>query len=418
MNIPAKKLHLSRISSSLILLVLIGQTLMLTGCSTTGALMAKQVRQQTGNQEIIHNVMDALQATETRYAKAQAEDVDTYAPAQMDRAARALTEARQYAERFQDNPALVDQSVSLFLGDTMGQHVLSLITKANNALGEAEDNKKQADAIFVKVNENFTWLDKFEARTYFRDAYQDLRDARQQLVADVARGDMDAAQQGLPQLLSEQAALEIVAAQRFYLGDLSRRVDREGHNNLTRYAPISYSSVVGALNKAKAVVAQNPRDESRILAARQKADFSLSVADAVAGDMQKLANMNAREMERWLILLTGKLNKVGLAVGSGDVRDHGVMQQLDLMAKAVDNTGKTGESTKHVAAVTPEKNASQVADKDKAADVADVNIADRMTRLEQSISEKIKALSDQINAMKKVNVSAKANPGVDVPSGN
>ena len=321
--------------SRLVLLVFICQVLMLPGCSTNSALMVKQVKQQTGNQEVIHKVMDALQATETRYAKAQAEDVDTYAPAQMDRAARALTEARQYAERFQNNPALVDQSISLFLGDTMGQHVLSLITKANNALAEAEDKKKQADVIFVKVDENFAWLDKFEARTYFRDAYQDLKDARRQLVADVAGGDMDAAQQGLPQLLAEQGALEIVAAQRFYLGDLSRRVDREGHNNLARYAPISYTSVVGALNRAKAVVAQNPRDEPRILAVRQKADFSLAVADAVAGDMQKLSNMNPREMERWLILLTGKLNKVGLAVGSGDVRDRGVMQQLDLMAKTV-----------------------------------------------------------------------------------
>src|SRR5690606_23255123 len=146
-----------------------------------------------------------------------------------------------------------------------------------------------------------------------------------------------------PHFLAEQRALEIIAAQRFYLYDLDRQIDREGRTNLNRYAPISYTSSVGALNKAKAIIAQDPRDEESILAAKKQAEFSIEVANAVAADMQRLANMDRQEMERWLILLTTRLHEMGQAVGAEDVRNHELMEQLNLLTQAATNAGQEPE---------------------------------------------------------------------------
>lgn len=401
--------------SHVIVLALLWQGLMLAGCSTHSALMDKQVKQQTDHQQLIQQVTNALEATEARFAKAQAADVGTYAPNQLASAEQALREARRFTERLQHDPDLGRQSMSLFFGETMGEKTLGLIAKANAALVQAEEHKQQADAIFAAVNENFIWLNKFHARTYYPQEYRDLRRSRQDLVEYVASGDLNEAQQRLPQFLSEQRALEIVAAQRFYLHDLGLRVEREGRAQLERYAAISYSSAAAALNKAKAVIAQDPRAEDRILQAKANAEFSFGIAHAVAADMQRLASMERQNMERWLILVTTKLHEMGRAVGAPDVRDKELMQQLDLLARASGNQGQTVAVADPVAKSAPTTPAEPVTAASAPATVSEGQAIDhRMTQLEQSLAEQIKVLSEQINAMQQVSVTTQAAPVAEV----
>ena len=414
MNIFAPVPLFSSPGSRLVILFLLCQGLMLSGCSTRSALMEQQVQEQTSAQELIQKVTQALEATETRLAKAQSSDVGTYSPSQLASAESSLREARRYAERLQDDPDLVNQSMSLFFGETMGDKTLALISKANDALTQAEENKQQADAIFTTVNDNFVWLKKFQAPTYFPYEYQDLQRAQEQMVEYVANGELDEAQRRLPRFLSEQRALEIVSAQRFYLHDLGLRIARESGTDIERYAPISYSGAQGALNKAKAVIAQNPRDENSILAAKKNAEFSIEVAQAVATDMQRLTSMERQNMERWLILVTAKLNEMGQAVGAQDVRNKELVQQLELLAQAASHKDLTAQSAAPVAAAEPVAKAEPVAVAETpAAPAAQQAMDHRMTQLEQSIAEQLKALSDQINAMKQVDVSARVIPLVE-----
>ncbi|HVL01321.1 MAG TPA: hypothetical protein VM553_16000 [Dongiaceae bacterium] len=393
-------------------LALLCQSLMLSGCSTHSALMEQQVQQQTSNQDLIQKVTQALEATEARLAKAQASDVGTYSPSQLAKAESALQEARRYTEHLQDDPDLVNQSMSLLYGESMGDKTLALISKANESLTLAEENKQQADAIFAAVNDNFVWLNKFQAPTYFPYEYKDLQRAQKQMEKDVAGGDLNQAQKQLPRLLSEQRALEIVSAQRFYLHDLSLRAEREGRGDLERYAPISYSSALAALNKTKSVIAQNPRDESAILAAKKHAEFSVDVAHAVATDMERLTSMERQNMERWLILVAAKLNEMGKAVGAEDVRNKELVQQLELLATVAAQKGVPAQTPAPVATTEPAapKAEEVAAAKEPATPPPTESQAmdHRMTQLEQSIGEQLKALSDQINAMKQVDVTTQA----------
>ena len=423
MNIPTPVLNFHSPFSIFALLVLLCQGLMLSGCSTHSALMEQQVQQETSSQQLIQKVTHALEATETRLAKAQASDVGTYSPGQLTSAESALREARRYTERLQDDPELVNQSMSLLFGETMGDKTLALISKANASLTLAEENKQQADAIFAAANDNFVWLNKFQAPIYFPYEYKDLQRTRKQMVEYVADGDLEKAQKQLPRFLSEQHALEIISAQRFYLHDLSLRAEREGGGNLERYAPISYGSALAALNTAKAVIAQNPRAENTILAAKKHTEFSIEVAHAVAADMQRLANMGHPNMERWLILVTTKLNEMGRAVGAPDVRNKELVQQLELLAEAAAHKNQAAQNAEQVAKTEPAAiKADEVAVAQEPATTPAATategqaIDNRMTQLEQSIAEQLKALSDQISAMKQVNVSAQATPGPIVPA--
>lgn len=419
MNTPAQVFTGFRRFSHFIVLALLCQGLLLAGCSTRSALLEKQVKQQTDNQQLIQQVTNALEATEARFAKAQAADVGTYAPNQLASAEQALREARRFTERLQHDPDLARQSMSLFFGETMSDKTLGLIASANEALTQAEEHKQQADAIFAAVNENFIWLNKFQAPTYYPLEYRDLQRTRQDLLEDVASGDLNEAQQRLPQFLSEQRALEIVAAQRFYLHDLGLRVEREGRTRLERYATISYSSAAAALNKAKAVIAQDSRAEEKILQARTHAEFSLGIAHAVATDMQRLDNMDRQSRERWLILVATKLHKMGRAIGAQDVRDKELVQQLDLLARAAGNQGQTAAVAEPAAKSEPTTPAAPVAAASAPATASATAsegqaIDHRMTQLEQSLAEQIKMLSEQINAMQQVSVSTQAAPVAEV----
>lgn len=383
--------------ATLPVLALLLQITLLPGCSTHSAVMVKQVQEQTSDQQRVQQVMDALKITESRIAKAGSNNVELFAPSQMQEAKRALAEARRYYEQFQANPNKVNESISLFFSDSMGGKALALIAEADAALTQAEAIKSQADTVFSESNENFVWLKKFQAPVHFRYAYQDLEDTQKQLIEYVASGRLEAAQQNLPQLLQEQRALETAAAQRFYLFEISHRIEKQEQYTLDRYAPSSYSSAVGALNKARAVIAKNTRDEKAILAAKADAVFSVEIAHAVALDMKKLVDMDRREMERWLILLTTKLHAMAQTIGAADVRNHQVVQQVDLLTAAAKQSGTIASQVTTAAVVAA-----------PSPDVTTIN--DRMAQLEQTLGEQVKALSEQLNAIKAENKRAEAVP--------
>lgn len=324
----------SRRIPQVVFVVLLGQLLFLSGCATNSYKLMQESEQRVGEQSLFTQVSERMDAMEKRVATAQANDVGAFAPDDMSSALSALSKARRYYNQFKLEPGKINKSASLFFGDSMGEETLSFLAKAAEALDRAEANKRRSDSLLAGSVENFGWLKKFQAQTYFPYAFRDLERAHEGLIRRVARGRFESAQQALPQLLREQKALEIMSAQRFYLQDISKRVEREGRYTLDRYAALSYGGSLGALNRAKSVIAQNPRNEVAILEAKADAEFSFEVAHAVAGDMQKLADMNRREMERWLLLLTAKLNETGKALGSNDIRDRSVLSQLELIAKA------------------------------------------------------------------------------------
>lgn len=397
--------HCLRLPTFFVLL-LASQSLLLSGCSSHSALMVQQVEQQTGNQQKIQQVMEALKITEARVAVAQSNNVDVYAPTQMAVAKDALAEARRYSDRFQADPDNVNRSISLFFGDSMGDKALALIAKANTALEQAENNKQQADAIFGAANENFVWLKTFQAPAHFTDEYEELERTQQRLIEYVADGNPEAARQGLPRLLKEQRSLEIAAAQRFYLNDLTQNLARANGGTVDRFAPLSYSAAIGALNQANGVIAQNPRDEAAVLQAKANAEFSFAVAGAVATDMQNLSTMDHREMERWLILLETKLFELGTTLGAADVRDHPLLQQLQLLTEASNQRPLPAQQEQSLVAATPATDEATPA----AEPPAEQAIDQRMSQLEQSLSEQIKALSEQLQDMKSANQNAQVSP--------
>lgn len=404
--------------SRIFLVCLLTQGLFVSGCATHGARMVKQSEQQVSEQNVVAQVATQLEALEARMSEAQANDVTRFAPYDMKDATSALNSARRYYEDFRLEPQNVNKSVSLFFGETMGQKTLGLISKANAALGRAEENKRQADIILSESNENFVWLKKVNAQVNFPYAYRELERSQKTMIDMVARGNLDRARARLPQMLKEQRALEIVAAQHFHLDTLSQRIEREGRYELNRYANLSYSASVNALNKAKVVVAQDPRNEAAILEAKQQTEFAFDVAGAVAKDMKRLVNMDREEMERWLIMVTTKLGKAGVALGANDIRNQSLLDQVELIAEAARSQEATPVQTAPAQAVSAELVAETAAPAEakaaetpateaaSAAPTADAGLVNRVSKLEQTLSQQIQALSDQMKKMQALNQSA------------
>lgn len=386
--------HIFRIA----FLLVMGQVLFLTGCATSSYKLMQQAEQRVNEQSLLSQISTQLEAVEHRVAAAQANDVGTFAPDDMNAALSALSGARRYYDMFKLEPEKIHKSASLFFGDSMGKETLTLLSKAVTALSRAEDNKRRSDSLLAGSVENFKWIKKFQAQTYFPYAFRDLERAHNGLIKQVSRGGFERAQRALPQLLREQKALEIMAAQRFYLQDISKRVERDGRYTLDRYAALSYGGSLGALNHAKSVIAKNTRDEAAILAAKVEAEFAFEIAHAVAGDMLKLSKMDRREMERWLLLLTKKLNETGKALGSDDVRDRSLLAQLEMVAKVAKSQGD--KLTEADQAVIETEGVL-----DKAVEGSDA-LAGRVVTLEEertSLSRQLETLAAQMDEMKSSN---------------
>ena len=384
--------------SRVVLVILLSQVLLLSGCATNSYKLMKESEQRISEQALFTQVSQQMEAMEKRIATAQAGDVATFSPDDMSSALRSLAQARRYYDQFKLDPEKINKSASLFFGDSLGEETMSLLAKASESLNRAEANKRRSDSLLAGSIENFTWLKKFQAQTYYPYAYRDLEQTHKGLIRTVARGRFESAQKALPQLLREQKALEIMSAQRFYLKDISKRVEREGRYTLDRYAALSYSGSLSALNRAKTVIAQNPRNETMILAAKADAEFSFEVAHAVAGDMKKLVDMNRREMERWLLLLTAKLNETGKALGSSDVRDRSVLSQLELIAKAAH--GQSEKLTKADSTVIETEQKLDVTAEGSEA------LANRVIKLEQersALGRQVEVLAAQMDEVRGVN---------------
>ncbi len=388
----------SRCISRVVLAVLLGHVLFLSGCATNSYKLMQESEQRVSEQAMFSQVSQQMGAMEKRIAIAQAGGVAMFSPEDMSSALRSLAQARRYYDQFKLEPGKINKSASLFFGDSLGEETLTLLAKASESLNRAEANKRRSDSLLAGSVENFTWLKKFQAQTYYPYAYRDLEQAHKGLIRKVARGRFESAQQALPQLLREQKALEIMSAQRFYLKDISKRVEREGRYSLDRYAALSYSGSLSALNRAKTIIAQNPRNEAVILAAKADAEFSFEVAHAVAGDMKKLVDMNRREMERWLLLLTAKLNETGKALGSSDVRDRSVLSQLELIAKAAH--GQSEKLTKADSTVIETEQKLDVTAEGSEA------LASRVIKLEEertALGRQVEALAAQMDEVRGVN---------------
>lgn len=393
--------------------LLLAAFILSSGCSTHSYRLMQETEQQTREQAVISRVSESLEALEQRVAKAQANEYAVYAPRAMDQALASLDSARNYYERFRMEPDNVNKSISLFFGDTMGEKALSLISEANAALNQAEAIKQRADQLFAEVNENFEWLRKFQAQTYFPYEYEDIVRHQQRLIGMVADGRLDQAQERSSQLKREQRALEIAAAQRFYLDDISKRIEREGRYKLERFAALSYNRSVAALNQAKHIIATNPRDEAAVTEARDRVVFSFAVAQAIANDMEKLQKMDREEMERWLMVLTNRIYDAGKALGIRDLRNQSVLDQLAQVADAASRQDAVMAAAPVAApAETPQAapadneapeaalagTAEQTAARQDTGATAE--LAGRVSQLEKTLSEQIQALSQQLNTMK------------------
>ncbi|MCG8536002.1 MAG: hypothetical protein MI808_13000, partial [Pseudomonadales bacterium] len=149
-------------------------------------------------------------------------------------------------------------------------------------------------------------------------------------------------------------------------------------------------------------IAQDTRNEEAILVAKAEAEFYFEVAGAVAADMQKLSKMDRNEMERWLMLLTTKLNEAAKVMGADDVRNRELMQQMDLLTAAAKQQAEQAEPQ-----VTVEEASAEVA-KPVQVQAPQKAISDRITELENTLSQQVQALMEQLNAMKAANKTAQA----------
>jgi len=215
----------------------------------------------------------------------------------------------------------------------------------------------------------------------------------------------------LPEFLQEQKALEIASAQRYYLKDLHRRIEDAGAGNINRYAEQSYAKCTAAFTRAKLTIAQNPRSEKAILDAIADVENSIKMAHSVAREMQNLVDMDQRQLEGWLLLLTTQLNQTAQVFGAENLRNLSVLKQAETLTQLalqprVAMQKSSNESNEVAAAVSPNAEAPEP--------IEQLSTVELLSTVEQSLVIKMEALDAELQAMKVKNQTVSAPVSFDL----
>ncbi|MBL4866563.1 MAG: hypothetical protein JKY67_09325 [Pseudomonadales bacterium] len=377
----------------------------LVGCVSKSYQLMMDTAKQLDEQTVVSNVATQLDLLETRVAKAQASGISIFANDDMQEAMDALSQARNFYSRFQKDASGANASTAMLFGQPTGEKALALIARANVALSRAEKNKHDSDIILNEFTRNLEWLQKFNAPYYFPAEYREIERAHNLLSDRIAKGKTHRALEQLPEFLQEQKALEISSAQRYYLKDLHRRIEDAGTGDINRYAEQSYSKCTAAFTRAKLTIAQNPRSEKEILTAIAEVKDSIKMAYSVAREMQNLVDMDQRQLEGWLLLLTTQLNQTGQAFGAEDLRNLSVLKQAEMLTQL---------------ALQPRVAILKGSDKINAVATAESPDAEtpepteQLSTVEQSLIKKMQALDAELQAMKVKNQTASAPVSFDL----
>jgi hypothetical protein len=309
--------------------------LTLGGCASTAPEnLVEEVNQVQQDQLNFKVVGDALATLSGRMNEATKQDWTYYAPVQMEQARQSQKEAIELFDDYKLTPEKTNKSHSLFSSATYGEKTLEYISVADQSLDHALRIKQEADTVLVESFKYLVILEKLNAAKHFSDFYHHITNTHDKLVGAIAKGDIDVAKKGLPELLKQEQALEVKAAQRFYLDGLKKRLAQMRDSLLDREAPASMKAAVAMVNRAGTQVSADPRHEIQITKAVDEARFTLDVVESVASEVKKLRVLNGGQFEPVVLHLTSEIGRIGRVLEQPDVRNLSLDAQFAAMVKA------------------------------------------------------------------------------------
>lgn len=374
------------------ILGLILLTATITACSSTSP-EEKLAKQEQRNQLLNDRVAKSealVTALEERLNQSTSDNLKYFAPEQLEDALEAYKDAKEdYDEIAVDRTEATKSQV----GD-----IAEYVQKANMALDAAYNIKTNAETILAESFDIRNQLKTLGAPSIksFSRLYKSLSDDIDDVVEEVADGDLEDARSENGKLLPKLRALEVNVVKHIKLAKARSQIASLKKERATRYVPNSYQAGLSAVRSAESTIANNPRAEDAIKESVNAAEFQLDRTRHMLQAVQELGKIKSSAREVYLTKYENALHKIAQAAGAEDFRNTSMTAQFDSVATFVASIKQELDSVKM---------ATQ-ASNDEAAKMLQI-AKQKASALEQSISKKDKQIQaqEQTNVMLKTKVA-------------
>lgn len=311
---------------------LIISTLLITACSSTS-------EQRIAKQELVNQQQNALVtraetlvfALKERLTKAKQDKLDYFASKQMENA------REEYSDAMDDfDDISIDKTEA---SEKVVGRIAEAAQQSNMAIDAAYRIKENTQTILAESFSIQTRLQELGAPSIksFSRAYRSISETIDDIVEEVADGDLEDAREENAELLPKLRALEVNVVKHIELKEVRSRFNALKKARAERYIPNSNNLVLATLRAAEATIASDPRNQMQIAQAVAKVKFQAQHARHLLQAVQELSKLETKDAEPYLSKYENQLHNIALSAGLSDVRNLSLQAQFETINTQVSN---------------------------------------------------------------------------------
>jgi len=368
-------------------------TALLAGCQSTSEKIAEQEqRAKIQNTRFTESEVQ-IKALQARLDQAKQDKLAYFAPDVLEEAQDSYKDAKKDFDAM-----LADRSEAT---KSKTERIMEDIHEANRHLDAAYLAKKNAETILAESFDIRNQLQKLEANKLLPKAYRSLSKDIDDIVEDIADGDLDDAREDNGKLLPKLRAFEVRIVKMVELKTVRTKSEQLKKSGAKRAAPATYQQALSALANAESTITADPRNKENIAEAVGQAEFQLDRANHMLQAVKELAGIKRSNRETYLLGQESQLFNIAQELANKDLRNLPIKQQAkELLKLAQDKNNQISEIAAQLATLE-----QSMAAGDKQGDAIVANLNKEKSELKLQLQQK----SEEIKAQQESQVSLQQN---------
>jgi len=320
-----------KLTKSLLTAILMTTVVACSSTSPEEKLAKQQKRNEVLNQRVSESEQ-LMNALTSRVEQAKSDNLNYFAPDQLKDALDAYKDAK---EDFDEIAADKTEATKSQVAD-----IKEYVFAANTALDAAYTVKKNAETILADAFDVQSQLKSLNAPSIkrFSRSYKNLSDDINDIVEEIADGDLEDARTENGKLMPKLRALEVDVVQYIELTPVKNKLLSLKKSRADKYVPNAYQQASSSIRIADSTVASNPRDKEQIASAVANAQFALARTTQLLQAVQRLAKVRTKDRESYVTEFETLLLNISQAVADKDLRNMSINNQAKEIISLVNTT--------------------------------------------------------------------------------
>lgn len=308
---------------------------LVSGCQSTGSTSADESVSDNQKSTYFSEPKRLLDKLEVDINQGSEDQLSYFAPLSYQ---VALEEFNDASEEYTDITENGASSFNVFKTEAeqyaqAKKEILDAINLANSKLTMAYQNKTITQEVLADILLQNTMLTSIGTADVYAKDYRKTQGRIDDLIEYIDQGKVEKAQSKQASLLADMQTLEVRTVRKNFLGQLDADIAHIKDKELAVDVPISFKQLTDARNHTDTIITATPRATEEIKAAVELANFELAHLYHIAKEVSELKSIEPEQHEQYLLSKENLLHTISVSLGSKDVRDLAVEEQVESIAR-------------------------------------------------------------------------------------